>query len=266
MPSKKPLLYFDIETSIMCAYTHALGQQYVSYKNLKKGYDCKKVLCLSYKEPGWKKAKSLVWDHKKKCDKKLLKDFNKIASQYDLLLAHNGQGFDIKELRTAIALRGIPVAWCETHCLDTLKDWRRTFRMPSNRLDAVAQMLGVGRKNPINITHWIDATEGCKKALTQMDMYCRMDTEIMQACHERLEPWVKPSLACLNRKKMDYADYPKKCSNEECGNKDKNLFIKFGFYSYKAISCQKYLCKVCDKVNMPDKDKAVAAKHKRKKK
>ena len=250
--SKKPILYFDIETSIMAAWTHSLGQQYIGYKSLMEGYDHKKVLCLSYKEPGWKKAKGLIWDHKKRCDKELLTKFNEIASNYDLLLAHNGQGFDIKELRTAIALRGLNFAWNDTHCLDTLRDWRRTFRMPSNRLDAVAKMLGVGRKNPVNIDHWIKATQGDLKALKEMDKYCRVDTEIMQKCHERLDPYVKPSQSCLNRKSMDYAPYPTKCSG--CDNTDKLLFIKHGFYSYKCKPRQKYLCKVCDKINMPDKE------------
>lgn len=255
MPSKKPLLYFDIETSIMAAWLHSLGQQYIGYQNLMEEYNHKKVLCISYKEPGWKRAKVLKWNHKKRCDKELLKKFNKIAGSYDLLLAHNGQGFDVKELRTAIAIRGLAEAWSETHCLDTLRDWRRTFRMSSNRLDAVAKMLGVGRKNPINIEHWIKATQGDKKALDEMAKYCCVDTEIMQKCHERLDPYVLPSQSCLNRKSMDYAGYPEKCSGDGCENKDKRLFIKFGFYSYKCKPRQKYLCKVCNKVNKPDKEK-----------
>lgn len=256
--SCKDILYFDIETSMMLAWIHQLHKQTVGYHQLHEDFSSKKILCISYRYGHWKKAKVLKWDADKRCDIKMLEKFNKIASDAQLLLGHNAQGFDVKELRTAIALRGLAAAWCETPCLDTLTEWKRTFRFASNRLDYVARELGVGRKSPVNIDHWIQCTLGNKgKYLKEMTTYCGIDTDILYECHKRLDFYVPPSKAVYNLRTRDYSNYPEECS-ANCGNTDKKQFIKYGPYGYKGKSYQQYRCQKCGKVNKPDRERLEA--------
>jgi len=254
MDTKKPkILYFDIETSPILAYTWSTGRDITINPSQVKEH--KKVICISYNwsNESIKKVGRLTWNKKTQCDKKMLSDFNKIANKADLILGHNGKNFDVKELRTAMALRGLKEAWCETPCLDTLQDYRRAFRMPSNRLDALGRQLGLGKKNPTDFQLWIDVVNGDLKALERMGKYCDQDVRLLRQVHERLAAYVPQTQAVLNLKNTDFSGRPRSCKG--CENKDVRLWVKFGRYKYKGQDYQKYICKICDTVCMPDKDK-----------
>ena len=246
--SKPKILYFDIETSPMLVWTHYIGHK-VSINPIQIESE-KGIICIGYKWGGEKETHCLTWNPNTLDDTKMLAKFNKIASEADLLVGHNGQNFDVKEIRTAIALRGLANGWCETPCLDTLKDYRRAFRFNSNRLDAVARSLGLGHKNPMSFDDWIQVAKGDKSALDKMVRYCKKDVVLLQKVHKRLDFYAPPSVAVAGLKRLVSTEKPKKCKN--CGETEQ--FIKFGKYTYKGQDLQKYLCKSCYTVNMPKKD------------
>lgn len=245
--NKPRILYFDIETSPMLVWTHYIGHK-VSI-NPQQIWEDKRIICIAYQWSDENKTHILKWNTKTNDDRKMLKDFNKIAKQADLLLGHNGQNFDVKEIRTAIALRGLAESWCETPCLDTLKDCRRSFRFPSNRLDAIARSLGLGHKDSMCFQDWIDVTLGDEKALKKMLKYCKKDVKLLIEVHKRLDYYVPPTMKDVGLRRLkDREGFPKSCL--ECEGTE---FIKYGRYKYLGQEYQKYLCKSCYKVSMPAK-------------
>lgn len=241
------VLYFDIETSLMQVYTHYIGNKVSIQPSQIKEHS--KIICICYKWSDEKTVHSLHWNKKTQDDSKMLAEFNKIAAEADALCGHNGRGFDVKEIRGAIALRGLADSWCETPCLDTLMDYRRMFRFKSNRLNAIAQHLGLGHKDPMGMQDWIDVSNNSAKALDKMIKYCKKDVKLLEAVHKRLEKYVTPTATETKMRRMGKSAFNGKCP--ECGG---THFVKYGTYTYKKQDFQKYLCKSCHKVIMPEKE------------
>lgn len=246
--NKEPtILYFDVETSPMEVYTHYIGHKVsINPCQIKKH---KRIICISYNfstDPP-DKVRRLNFDIKNQDDTEMLKKFNEIARKADLLLGHNGQNFDVKEIRSAIALRGLAEAWCETPCLDTLKDYRRMFRFPSNRLDAIGQHLELGKKNSTNFQLWIDVAQGKRAALKEMGEYCDQDVILLRQIHERLRPYVKQTAMEYNLLQGVVTGEPK-C---KCGNGDRRLFVKDGTKAKRELRYQRYRCKLCNLIAIP---------------
>lgn len=119
MKMEKPIrrLFFDIETSPMIVYSWRTGWKLnIHTDNIIQDW---KVICISY---GWEhenKIRNLKWDSNH-CDKKMLEDFIKIANTADEIIAHNGDRFDIKKVRTRCIYHRIPM-FPKYRTLDTLK-------------------------------------------------------------------------------------------------------------------------------------------------
>lgn len=231
---KKPkILYFDIETSLMEIYSFYIGHKVNVLPSQIKTPS--KIICIAYKWSHSNKVEVLHWD-KNQDDSKMLAKFNKIARNADFICGHNGQNFDVKEIRGAIALRGLADSWCETPVLDTLTECRKAFRFKSNRLDAIARSLGLGHKDPMCLQDWIDINNKCPKALKKMLKYCKKDVILLEKVHKRLENYLIPSQKSLMRPSTTLH----KC---ECGSDN---IIKFGTRTQNKKPVQRYLCKNCN--------------------
>jgi DNA polymerase III epsilon subunit-like protein len=75
----------------------------------------------------------------------MIKAFLKVMAQADEIVAHNGDRFDLKWLRTRALLHGLDVM-PSPKTIDTLKWAKRYFNFNSNKLDYIAKYLGVGQK------------------------------------------------------------------------------------------------------------------------
>ena len=147
LPQKKiKRLFFDIETSPIIAYTWRVGWKLnIHTDNIIEDW---KVICISYKWEDENVVRNLTWD-KNQDDKQMLIDFIKIANEADEIIAHNGDRFDIKKIRTRCIYHRIPM-FPKYRTLDTLKKAKSGFNFNSNRLDYIAKFLGVGAKLKIS--------------------------------------------------------------------------------------------------------------------
>jgi len=96
-------LFFDIETSYVKALVWRPGEQRVPITNI-RGYT--KVICISYKWQHEDTVHTLDWGEKQD-DKELIRKFIKILGEADEIVAHNGDRFDIKQLRTRAIQLGL---------------------------------------------------------------------------------------------------------------------------------------------------------------
>jgi hypothetical protein len=188
---EKPIkrLFFDIETSPAIAYTWRIGYNInLHYENIIEDW---KVICISYKWENEDKVKNLTWD-KNKCDKQMLIDFIKIANTADEIVAHNGDRFDIKKVRTRCIYHRIPM-FPKYRSLDTLKKARGSFSFPNNKLDTIAQYLGVGAKlKHEGFNMWVKCMQGDEQALKDMVTYCDMDIVVLEDVFLTMQNYIKP--------------------------------------------------------------------------
>jgi predicted PolB exonuclease-like 3'-5' exonuclease len=187
-------LFFDIETSPnigwfwSASWKTSIGTHQITKE--------RRVICVSYKWEHEKKVHHLVWD-KDKDDKQLLEDFSKIIAQADEVIAHNGDRFDIPWLRTRCIMHGIPFP-TYIKSLDTLKKVKSMFNFQSNRLDYVAEALGLGNKINIEPEVWQRVVfnavgdSGYKAAIQEMLEYCDYDVVLLEDVFHKIQSYIKP--------------------------------------------------------------------------
>lgn len=181
-------LFFDIETAPMIVYSWRVGWKLnIGTDNIIKDW---RIICISYKWEGEDKVHTLDWG-KDMCDKQLLTDFIKIANTADEMVAHNGDRFDIKKIRTRCIFHRIPM-FPDYKTLDTLKKAKSGFNFNSNRLDYIAKFLGVGAKlEHEGFNMWVKCMQGDKEALKAMIKYCEMDIVVLEDVFLTMQNYIK---------------------------------------------------------------------------
>lgn len=184
------ILLFDIETSPTLGYTWGIWEQNVieTKENwyvlsfAAKWYGKKEITVRGLNDyKGYKKAMS--------DDRALLEDLHDMMADADVLVAHNGDAFDIKKVNARFAIHRMkpPEPY---KSIDTLKIARRHFKFDSNKLDAVGQVLGVGRKMPHTGKHlWLGCMAGDKAAWKKMKAYNKQDVVLLEKVFQQLLPW-----------------------------------------------------------------------------
>jgi len=185
--SKLKRLFFDIETSYYLVPTFNFWKVNINPDHILRE---KKIICICYKWQYEDTVHTLVWD-KRQDDTKLIKDFINIIKDADEIIAHNGDRFDMKELRTRAILTDnlmFPVY----RTLDTLKKSKQYFKFASNRLDYIGKVLNVGRKlEHEGMQMWIDICEHkSKEALDKMLSYCQQDVILLEDVYHTLSPYI----------------------------------------------------------------------------
>jgi len=175
-------LFYDIETvpGLYLAYGLAWQTSIKQHQEVRPWMIC----VISYKWQGSSKVHRLVFDQANMCDKKLVEDFVKVLNKADEIVAHNGDKFDIKKIRTRAMLNRVPMRPIYKS-YDTLKKSRSFLSTGDNRLDALANMLGVGAKLPHQgWKMWKGVAEGDKKALKAMGDYCDVDVIVLEDVYD----------------------------------------------------------------------------------
>ena len=215
---KQPIrrLFFDIETGyyILKIRTFQL-KNYIKYFNP----DCiekeKEIPCISYSWQDEDTVHTLDW---RMGEKEMLKQFIKLMEQADECVGHNGDNFDIKELRTRCLFHGV-LMFPQYRTLDTLKKSRKYFRFASNKLDYIGKFLGIGGKlEHEGFPLWEKVIEGDKKtsdkALEKMIKYCERDVIVLKDTFFVLSPFIDHNNNFAVLKGGDKWDCPECTSNK----------------------------------------------------
>jgi len=206
-------LFFDIETSQMYFRGWRTGEQYVTAEQIVKG---NKIICICYKWQYEDEVHRLVWDSKQD-DKAILKKFIKVLGEANEIIGHNGDRFDIKQIRTR-AIQQRVLMFPKYRTLDTLKKARAYFSFPSNKLDYLGNILEVGRK----LDHegrglWDKVEAGNKASLIKMVDYCAQDVILLEDVFHVLSPYIDHNTNHAVLNKFDKWRCP------ECGSNNVSL-------------------------------------------
>jgi uncharacterized protein YprB with RNaseH-like and TPR domain len=173
-----------------------------------------------------------------KDDTRLLTDLHKILSSLDYVIAHNGDNFDIKMIRTRILKLDLPPL-PPIKTIDTLKVSRRLFRFPSNKLDDLCQELGIGKKvRHAGLEMWDACERGDMKEWAMMKKYNKHDVApLLEQLYYRIRPHMTnhPNFS----KQFIQGQHPP-CPT--CGAKN----TAFNKYIYNLTSVRRqFQCRVC---------------------
>ena len=134
-------------------------------------------------------------------DRRLVHQLWRVLDEADVVIAHNGDRFDIRKANARFAAHGFrPPSPYKT--VDTLKIARRYFQFDSNKLDDLGQTLGVGRKLPHTGKHlWFGCMGGDKKSWEIMRRYNCQDVALLERVYLKLRPFAvsHPNLNHISR-------------------------------------------------------------------
>ena len=232
------ILLFDIETSPMEVFVWTLiGNKYIQPNNIIKDWNviswAAKWLCDSTVTSDIQTPEEAI----ARDDSRVLQGIWKLMDEADILIAQNGDNFDIKKLNTRYILNkiGPPSPY---QSIDTLKVSKRNFAMSSNKLDFLVQKL-TDRKGKLKTDFelWKSCLRGDPKALKYMEKYNKEDVFLLEDVYLEFRPWIKshPNFGIY----MDTDDQV--CPT--CGSDD--IKAKGSYYTTAANRYKSYNCNNC---------------------
>jgi DNA polymerase elongation subunit (family B) len=123
-------------------------------------------------------------------DGRIVKGIWKLLDEADIVIAHNGDNFDIPNLNTRFLVNGLyPTKPYRT--IDTLKVAQRQFGFTHNSLNALGRVFNLGEKIETSFSLWKKAKNGNEDALQEMEIYNRGDVELLEKVYLKMRPWIK---------------------------------------------------------------------------
>jgi len=122
-------------------------------------------------------------------DAALVRKLWDVFDDADVIVAHNGDSFDIKKSNARFIANGLtpPSPYKQ---MDTKKMAKRYFNFTSNKLDDLGSYLGLGRKLATGgFKLWMDCRDGDPKAWNKMKTYNGQDVVLLEAVYLALLPW-----------------------------------------------------------------------------
>lgn len=178
------VLIYDLETSPNIGWFWRAGYK----QNIQPNQIVKEraIICVSYKWQGEDEVYNLTWD-KNQCDKFLIEQFVEVLNEADLIVAHNGDNFDLKWLKTRALFHRIPML-PNYKQFDTLKLAKAKLYLNSNRLDYISKFLGFEGKIQTTPDLWNKVVMlNDRNAMKDMLDYCDEDVRQLENVYNELQ-------------------------------------------------------------------------------
>lgn len=195
---KPKVLFFDIETAPNLAYVWGKYEQdVIAFKS--EWY----LLSVAYKWLGDNEVHCLTIKGKKGDDKKLAKKLRDLFDKADVIIAHNGDAFDIKKAKARFVFHGLkPPSQFAT--VDTYKVAKRYFNFNSNKLNDLGLYLNLGEKvKHTGFDLWLGCMRDDKASWKLLERYNKQDVLLLEKVYNTLLPWMErhPNMALLTDRK-----------------------------------------------------------------
>lgn len=235
LQTKRRRLFFDIETSPNIGLFWEAGfKKNITTDNIIKE---RAIICICYKWEGEKEVYSLQWDSKQN-DKAMLTKFIEVANTSNEMVGHNGDKFDLAWIRTRCLFHKIDM-FPTYVTIDTLKVARSKFRFQSNRLNYIAEFLGLGGKIKTEYNLWKDILlKNDKVAMEKMIKYCKKDVTLLEQVFKALRGHMIPKTHYGVVFGADRGTCP------ECGSEDLTRNNKV--ITATGLTRIQYKCKTCN--------------------
>lgn len=225
-------LVIDIETRPNLAYVWSIWDQNIALNHI---IESAEVFCWAAK---WTDSDDTMYYSVNDVGKTaMVENAWHVINDADSVIHYNGRSFDMKHLNREFLELGLdppsPVAQ-----IDLLSSVKKKFRFPSNKLEYVAERLGVGSKlKHEGFEMWKRCLNGDQEAWKLMEKYNKNDVTMTEELYYRILPWITnhPSFGMHN-------DVDKVCP--QCGSPS---LMRRGFYTTATSKYRRYICAVCGK-------------------
>lgn len=225
------VLTLDIETRPNLAYVWGLWDQNVGLNQVEqygsviswaaKWHDQRKVMFASVHHDG---------------RTSMLEQIHALICEADVIVGWNSKQFDMKHLNREFILEGMPPP---THYvdIDLMQVVKQRFKFASNKLQHVADALGMGGKlQHDGFPLWIGCMNDDPRSWATMRRYNKQDVILTDKLYTKLLPWIK-----THPHQGLYGGDVDACPR--CGGTD---LIKRGYYTTRVSKFQTMQCKTCE--------------------
>jgi DNA polymerase elongation subunit (family B) len=196
--ARPKILFWDLETSHNIVASFTLRPEYINHDNILQE---RSIICGAWKWQGSKKIDAIAvtdfpsFKTSRHEDKEVLLKLVEVINEADAIVAHNGDRFDWKYLKTRCLINGIETPK-QPILIDTLKVARRHFNFNSNRLDYIGQVLGVGCKIKTSNEMWLAIADSrvpeddAREFVRKMVKYNKQDVKLLEEVFNKLLPFI----------------------------------------------------------------------------
>lgn len=184
------ILFFDVETFPNVSYTWGkYDQNVIRFKQegcmatfVAKWLGDKRIISKAL--PDYKGYRAGSYD-----DRKLVADLWKLLDEAEIVVAHNGDDFDIRVANARFIAHGLKPP-SPFKSVDTKKAVKRVARFNSNKLDDLGGLLLADKKIKTDFDLWQGCIDGDKKSWAQMVAYNRKDVLLLERLYLYIRPWI----------------------------------------------------------------------------
>lgn len=235
------ILLFDIESTPFIGYTWGKWQQ-----NVIDFVEEWHLLCFAYKwigedgvhvvsQPQFHRS----YARNRRDDRQVAQAIWKLLDEADIVVAHNGDKFDIKKVNARFAVHGLgrPSPF---HTIDTKKIASKHFSFGSNSLNDLGHFLNLGEKlHHTGFDLWAGCMAGDERSWRMMEAYNKQDVRLLEKLYFKFrnEGWITnhPNVAILGE---DEHVCP------TCGAPESAL-MKRGTKKTRTLTYQQWHCQQC---------------------
>lgn len=186
------ILYLDIETAPNVATVWSFWKQNIGFNQILE--DWYMLTWAGAWGDGEVFSDSLIhhptWEQDVSDDGRLLHNLWHQLDRADIVIAHNGDKFDLPRMNARFLVHGLPPP-SPYQTIDTLKVLKRKFQFGSNSLAYVTRVLGIPTKtDPGGMETWVKCIQGDVEAMRTMESYNKDDIVSLRALYKELQAWV----------------------------------------------------------------------------
>lgn len=235
------ILTLDIETSPIMAKVWSLWKQNVSLNQIEDDW-----YIMSYSAK-WLDEPEVMYEDCRTdigADDLLLESLWELLDEADIVVAHNGDRFDIPKINARFILNGfMPPSPYKT--IDTVKVAKRSFAFTSNKLAYLTDKLTEDKKLDhakfAGMELWNECMKGNMEAWDEMEAYNKMDVISLEELYLKLRPWMPnhPNVNTMEDKEVVDEDsvWCPKCGSHHLQKRGKYHTNKGVYQRYQCVSC-----------------------------
>lgn len=229
------ILVLDIETAPINAYVWGIWNQNIGTHQIQSDWFCLTWAAKWLFEDKVYSAKLKPKEVVNQDDKRIIQGIWRLVNEADIVIAHNGEKFDMPKLNTRFIINGLnpPLPYQQ---IDTLKHIRRQFGFTSNKLDYVNKLLNLERKKETKFELWEQCMKGNSSALSEMEKYNVQDVRILEETYLLIRAWIKPhpnvGLFILDEREYHCPN----CGSNELTDEGKSYYTSANVYELRRCT------------------------------
>lgn len=247
--NKSKILIIDIETAPNIAYVWGAWKQNIGQNQWKeKGH----IMSFAAK---WVGSDEIIYEENRKSnDKRIVKAIFKLLDEADIVVAHNGDKFDLPTIRGRGLANGL-APYSPVHTVDTCRLARRLFRFTSNSLANLTTELGLRVKSKHakfpGFELWLECLRNNDEAWEEMRHYNMEDVVVLEGLYLKMLPYIDNHPNVVKETEDGVIHCPK------CGSSD--ITYRGYYYTKTGLCYRRFVCKDCGgwgRLRYAEKDRA----------